>query len=87
MLHFLKRIFRSKSDQKEKDAAIKLVDLASNPLLDGDRVMSLRYGLGECVLRITPDGTFYESIETGEKVSYTRMVDASTNCQKVNKLQ
>lgn len=87
MLHFLKRVFRSKNDQIEKDAAIKLVDLASNPLKDGDRVMSLRYELGECILKITPDGTYYESIESGEKVSYTRMVDASTNCQKVNKLE
>ena len=87
MLQYFKRIFKTKSGKKGIDASLKLVDLDSNPLEDGDRVLSLRYGLGECILRVGSEGIFYESFETGERVSYTRMVDASTNFQKVRKLK
>ena len=86
MLQLFKRIFKAKSGKKETEASLKLADLDAKPLQDGDHVLSLRYGLGECILRAGDEGIFYESLETGERVSYTRMVDASTNFQKVRKL-
>lgn len=87
MFKFLKNVLRSKKEIREKEPEIRLMDLESKTLKNGDKVMSLRYDLGESILRITPEGIFYESVATGEKISYTRMVDASTNCQKVRKIE
>ena len=86
MFHLLKRILKARLGEKETNVSLKLTDLDAKPLQDGDRVLSLRYGLGECILRAGGEGIYYESVETGEKVSYARMVDASTNFQKVRKL-
>jgi hypothetical protein len=63
-----------------------LADLDDNPLQEGDHVISLRYDLGECRIVKTESGIEYESIETGERVSWLRMIDAATEKQKVNKV-
>ena len=48
--------------------------------------MSLRYELGECRIIMTEEGYAYESVKTGEKVNYAKMIDAGTGYQKVRKL-
>lgn len=63
-----------------------LADLEHNPLAEGDTVESLRYGLGKCRLLRTGNSYEYESLETGQRVSWLRMVDAATQLQKVKKL-
>ncbi|MGW8121034.1 hypothetical protein ACV07N_00130 [Roseivirga echinicomitans] len=73
-----------KKKPKEKQVP-KLLDLNSNPINEGDVVTSLRYDLGECKVILEELVFFYESIETGERVSYVRMVDAITENQKVLK--
>jgi len=52
----------------------------------GDKVESLRYDLGVCTLIESENGFEYESESTGQKVSYTKMIDAVTTHQKVKKL-
>jgi len=61
----------------------KLLDLNSNPINEGDIVTSLRYDLGECKVVLEGLIYYYESLESGERVSYARMVDAITENQKV----
>ena len=71
-----------KKKPKEKQAP-KLLDLNSNPINEGDIVTSLRYDLGECKVVLEDLTYYYESVESGERVSYARMVDAITENQKV----
>lgn len=68
---------------KKKEKEIKLTDLDGNRLKDGDIVVSLRYDLGECRLVKTENGYEYQSLSTDEKVSWLKMIDAATECQKV----
>jgi hypothetical protein len=70
---------------KKKKKELSLVDLEGNPLNVGDKVESLRYDLGECVLE-APEagpGIDYVSIASGQRVSWVRMIDAATERQKV----
>jgi len=77
-------LFRSK---KEKQKDFLLTDLHNTPLKEGDHVRALRYELGNSVLRKDIDGYYYESIETGEKVHFSLMIDAVTRRQKVEKIE
>lgn len=61
----------------------KLLDLNNNPIVEGSVVKSLRYELGECVVELEGLEYFYVSKASGKRVSYTRMVDAITENQKV----
>ena len=73
-----------KKKQKEKQAP-QLLDINGELLVEGDRVEVLRYDLGECTL--TLDGLhYYYETASGEKKSYAKMIDASTEQQKVKKL-
>lgn len=63
-----------------------LADLNSEPLQEGDIVQSFRYDLGKCRVIATDKGLAYESMENGKAVSWHRMVDASTDLQKVRKI-
>ena len=65
----------------------KMADLDGNLLKEGDFVESLRYNLGECKLLKTDNGYEYESVSSGEKVSWAKMVDAATENQKVRKIE
>lgn len=68
---------------KRKRKEIALNDLEGNPIKDGDIVKSLRYELGDCRLVKTESGFEYQSLSTGEKVSWLKMIDAATERQKV----
>ena len=65
---------------------LQFVDLEGQPMKEGDTVMSLRYDMGECRIIGTEEGMVYESLNTGEKVNYARMIDAATGYQKVKLL-
>ncbi len=73
--------------RKSGRSKMQFTDLDGQALKEGDTVMSLRYDLGECRIINTDTGMEYESISTGEKVSYARMIDAATGYQKVRKLE
>jgi hypothetical protein len=76
-------LFRKKS----RKGKIQFVDLEGRTLREGDRVMSLRYDLGECRIIRSDEGLAYESLSTGERVSYVKMIDAATGYQKVKRLE
>ena len=65
---------------------LQFVDLEGQPMKEGDTVMSLRYDMGECRIIKTEEGMVYESLSTGEKVNYAKMIDAATGYQKVKLL-
>lgn len=72
--------------KEKKPKPVNLLDLDNNPLQEGDIVISLRYDMGKCRLELS-EGIFeYLSLETGQRVSYTRMIDAITENQKVKKV-
>ena len=70
--------------KKKKKQQLK--DYDGNPIKVGDKVHSLRYELGDCILVEGEKGIEYESIKTGKRVSYVWMIDAHTENQKVRKL-
>ena len=76
-------LFKKKEKKKKLP---QLLDLDGHPLAPGDEVISLRYDLGKCKIVAAENGVEYESIETGQKVSWVRMIDASTDNQKVKKV-
>jgi predicted Mrr-cat superfamily restriction endonuclease len=81
MFRFFKR-----SKEKSKDETIQMADLNGNILQVGDRVISYRYDLGECLIHKSEDGYIYESLNTCKKVSWLKMIDAATLNQKVKKI-
>ena len=75
------KIFKRKKEIQEEKP--QLVDLDGNTLKEGDLVMSLRYDLGKCKI-VLQDGTyFYQSEQSGQQVSWYKMIDATTQKQKV----
>ena len=74
---------RKKTDKKLK---LQLVDLEGEPLSIGDKVLSYRYELGECILVEGENGIEYESIASKLRKNWTLMIDAATERQKVKKL-
>ena len=76
--------FKKKAKQKEHTP--RLSDLSGMPLSIGDKVMALRYELGECTIIEKEGILYYQSIETAQEVTYAKMIDAITGQQKVNKL-
>ena len=72
--------------RKSRKSKLQFVDFEGQPLKEGDTVMSLRYDMGECRIISTGDGLAYESLATGQQVSYVKMIDAATGYQKVRKL-
>ncbi|MEM9859321.1 MAG: hypothetical protein AAF843_18335 [Bacteroidota bacterium] len=71
--------------KEKKDELPQLLDLNNNPLVEGDIVEALRYELGKCKLLLVDEQYVYESISTGKQVSWLKMIDASTDNQKVKK--
>lgn len=82
MFSFFKNSFFKKGEK-----SLQLMDINGQPLTSGDRVESLRYELGACMFHQEGEELFYLSEKSGEKVSYTKMIDASTSFQKVKKLE
>ena len=79
-------LFKKRKNNKSKKSSPILLDLDNNPLQVGDRIMSLRYEMGECLIIQNENGIEYESVENGKKVSWLKMIDASTDKQKVRKI-
>lgn len=75
-----------KKKPKKKKSNVQFVDLNGNSLSEGDKVVSLRYELGECVIIIGDDGFEYESVESKKRVNWALMIDAATERQKVEKI-
>lgn len=77
--------------KKKKENGVKpmpeISDLEGMTLKEGDIVDALRYELGRCKIIVEDKKYFYESLATGERVSWTRMIDAATNFQKVRKVK
>ena len=82
MLNF----FKKRKNNKSKKSSPILLDLDNNPIQVGDKIMSLRYEMGECLIIQSENGIEYESVENGTKVSWLKMIDASTDKQKVRKI-
>jgi hypothetical protein len=74
-----------KKKVKKKSPPV-LADVDGNALGAGDQVLSLRYDLGECTLMESETGLIYKSKDSGEQVSWVKMIDASTERQKVKKI-
>jgi hypothetical protein len=72
--------------KNKKDKLPLLVDINDNPLSVGDIVDVFRYELGRSKLIIVDETYFYQSIESGKQVSWLKMIDASSERQKVKKI-
>ena len=77
------QLFRRKTGQKKIQ---QLSDLENNLLDEGDLVECLRYELGESKLILVENEWYYESLRSGKRVSYVKMIDAITSNQKVRKI-
>ncbi len=73
--------------RKKGKSKIQFTDLEGQALKAGDHVMSHRYDMGECRIVETDTGMAYESLATGQQVSYAKMIDAATGYQKVKRLE
>ncbi len=72
----------SKKGKKKKERTF--LDLNQNPIQIGDKVRSFRYDLGICeVIEGENGGISYKSTEKDSVVSWIKMIDASTENQKV----
>lgn len=74
-------------NRKKGKSKIQFVDLEGQVLKVGDHVMSHRYDMGECRIVGSDTGMAYESLATGQQVSYVKMIDAATGYQKVKRLE
>lgn len=81
----MRNMFGLFKKKEKKDELPQLLDLNNNPLVEGDIVEALRYELGKCKLLLVDEQYVYESISTGKQVSWLKMIDASTDNQKVKK--
>ena len=77
------KFFKSKNGTPSLPA---IADLDDNPLQEGDLVDCLRYEMGESKLVLEEGIWYYESLESGNRVSYLKMIDAITSKQKVRKI-
>ncbi len=75
--------FKKKPKQKQ---APQLLDLNGIPILEGDQVISHRYELGKCKVILEELHYYYVSVDNEKKISYTKMIDAITGHQKVEKV-
>lgn len=73
-------LFKKKPKEKQPP---KLLDLNNHPIVAGAVVKSLRYDLGECDVILEEFEYFYVPRSGADRVSYTRMIDAITENQKV----
>ena len=75
-----------KRSKSKKNLLPELVDLQNQPILEGDKVTALRYDLGICKVIVIEDKYIYESEADGKQISWLKMIDASTDRQKVEKI-
>lgn len=74
-----------KRNKSKKIAMPELVDLNNNTIQESDLVTALRYDLGICKVLVLDGKYIYESEDNGEQVSWVKIIDASTDRQKVGK--
>lgn len=72
--------------KKNKEKKKQLLDLNGNILQEGNEVEAQRYDMGRSRLIIVEDQFYYESLETGKRVLWVKMIDAITERQKVKKI-
>lgn len=80
-------LFKRKKDNTPREKKLELTDLNQEPLTVGDRVESLRYDLGPSVIIEEEGQVYYQSEASGVKIHWTKMIDASTQFQKVRKIE
>lgn len=73
--------------KSKKKKIPQLFDLDNSPLEEGDIVEALRYDLGTCQVVIANTQYYYQPSEGGEPISWLKMIDASTDRQKVRKVE
>ncbi|MGB3181160.1 MAG: hypothetical protein WBB45_07200 [Cyclobacteriaceae bacterium] len=78
-------LFKKKKSSKGK--LPELCDIHGEPLTEGDEVMAHRYELGRAELILEKNSYQYRSLESGKTVGFHLMIDASTQRQKVEKIQ
>jgi hypothetical protein len=88
MLNFIKKLLNPevKPNGEATNPSPQMVDLNGEPLAEGDLVRSLRYDLGECQLLKVGGVWHYQSSDSGQQVSWAKMIDAATGFQKVVKV-
>ncbi len=88
MLNFIKKLLNpeAKPNGEASNTSPQMVDLNGEPLAEGDLVRSLRYDLGQCQLLKVGGVWHYQSSDTGQQVSWAKMIDAATGFQKVVKV-
>jgi len=74
------KLFQKKPKKKQPP---QLLDINGLPIEEGLQVMAHRYELGKCIIELDGLHYYYISLETQQKMSYTKMVDAITGNQKV----
>lgn len=79
-------LFKKRPGNGKNPSLPELYDLNDKQLQAGDKVESLRYELGKSELIVEDGQYYYQSLETGKKVIWLKMVDAITEKQKVKKL-
>ena len=75
-----------KKSKSKKNVLPELLDLQNQPILEGDKVTALRYDMGICSVLVIEDKYVYESEADGKQISWLKMIDASTDRQKVEKI-
>lgn len=69
-------IFKRRKDRSIQK--VQLIDLEGIEIKEGDIVESLRYDLGACKIILENETYYYQSLESGERVSWTRIFNAAT---------
>lgn len=79
-------MFRFFKKKEKKNVPPSIYDINGALISPGDKVKSLRYEMGECMVILEGLHYYYVSSLTDDKKSYTKMIDAITGHQKVEKI-
>ncbi len=83
ILNSMFKLFRKKPKEKSPP---ELFDIDGNTIFEGDMVIAQRYELGKCKVLLEERQFFYVSLNSGQKITYIKMIDAITGHQKVQKI-
>jgi hypothetical protein len=86
MFDFFKRKNHASASKDTVKSAVQMMDMNGIPLQEGDIVECLRYNMGRCRVIVSGQSYGYQSLATGNEVSWLKMVDAATSFQKVVKI-
>ncbi|HBH25725.1 MAG TPA: hypothetical protein DDY13_20205 [Cytophagales bacterium] len=79
--------FFKRNKSKSRGGGLQLKDLHHQVIQEGDLVQAYRYNLGRCIVIRENEGIAYKSLEIDKVVSWPYMIDASTELQKVERLE